>query len=347
MKPKILPKFAIFILAVIIAGCTSTSNNQNKEININVGTDGLAAEFVKNAPPPRVFQDSNFPVVIKIRNGGVFSIPDGSGYLAIGREKDYIPNFEIERSNNDVKASEEFRDVYTFSVPGKTALNPKGDEILATFTATAAKIDPQSEARTSTISATLCYPYITSFSQTVCIDTDVIGLRSGKKACSVNINGITLTGGQGGPIAVTRIETSMIPKDNLIKPQFLIYVENQGTGQVVDPLSLNKVCGNVALIKEDIRKTWNIAYLKAFISSGNEENQLDCCPNPSPDGQCTGDDKRGIIRLRDKKDFVRCTFPKGIPNSIDSYTSPLRIDLGYGYVQSVPVNFIIQKPITY
>ena len=83
--------FIIFlILAFLIVSCTSQSTSKQKEVNIFVGTDGLTEEFSKTAPPPRVFEDSSFPILLTIRNSGAYSIKDKSGILSIGREKDYI-----------------------------------------------------------------------------------------------------------------------------------------------------------------------------------------------------------------------------------------------------------------
>ena len=52
-------------------GSSSSSSKKIQDTNIYVGTSGLSAEFVKTAPPPKVFENSNFPILLKIRNGGI------------------------------------------------------------------------------------------------------------------------------------------------------------------------------------------------------------------------------------------------------------------------------------
>ncbi len=58
-----------------------------------------------------------------------------------------------------------------------------------------------------------------------------------------------------------------------------------------------------------------------------------------------GTKKLGHIKLKDKKDIIRCTVnPEDfISTSQDAYVSPLKIVLAYGYSQSISASYIIQK----
>lgn len=360
--------FAMLLcLFLLAAGCNNTlgigkSSSTPKEINIYVGTSGLTAEFVKGAPPPKVFEKSNFPILIKIRNTGaahigsfaneMASLPQ-KGILAIGREKDYIPVYNVEQQPGRIEGNEQSG--IKFSIDGKTQINPRGDAMIAAINAKTDKLDPQSENKQSTITATLCYPYKTILSTTVCIDPDIAGMVPGKKVCTIKET--AFSGGQGAPIAVTKIEPQMIPEEdkNIVKPQFLIFVENKGKGNPVNFAGYESACS-----KEDTtgKDTWNVATLRAYTSGkdtvGGKGAQLICCPNR--DGECpeaeTSQEKiTGFIRFRDKKDFVRCTFKDSeamkIKKEDGAFTSPLRIEIDYGYVQSISTNFLIQKPLKY
>ena len=44
----------------------------------------------------------------------------------------------------------------------------------------------------------------------MCIDPDVVGLKVRQKICAVK--DISLSGGQGAPIAITKIEPVMVPE---------------------------------------------------------------------------------------------------------------------------------------
>lgn len=361
----ILLIFTLFITACgggPLGGLGTSSKPEVSDVNIYVGTQALSAEFGKGAPPPRVFESSSFPILLRIRNVGAYSITSDRqefGVLSIGREKDYVPSLSLEK-NNRVSSGSTDNEVF-FNIDGKTKINQKGDEVIVSVNAKTGKLDSQSEYKISTITATLCHPYKTTLSTTVCIDTDVAGIRPGKKVC--NVKELVFANGQGAPIAVTKIEPQMIPEGDKIKPQFLIFIENKGRGNSVDKESYRNVCGRFDFgeeedtdKKEEIGNIWNVAALRAYTSGKETPDkpgiQLVCCPNL--EGQC--DEKEtdtnkmtGFIRFRDRKDFVRCIFKdkEAVDRSSDAFTSPLRIEIDYGYIQTISTNFVIQKPLKY
>ena len=344
-----------------------SSSKKTPEVNVYVGTSGLVAEFAKTAPPPKVFERSDFPILIRVRNIGAFNVGENDlGTLSIGRERDYIPQLIVEESNR-VFPNTANDNQLSFIVDGKTQANPQGDELIIPINARTGRLDPQSENKQSTLTATLCYPYRTLLSTTVCIDPDVAGVRPGKKACTVK--DLAFNNGQGAPISIVKIEPQMIPEvgnqpgsnKDVIKPQFLIFVENKGRGTPVDSNYYHLSCS-----KQDtgaINYPWNVAHIRAYTTPPanfpkdkivkGKGVQLICCPNQ--DGQCpdkepdlSDEDKiTGFFRFKDKKDYVRCTFKNGIKRTDDAYTSPLRVEIDYGYVQTISTNFFIQKPLKY
>ena len=329
--------FAIFLLGCNLAS-TSTTSKQT-QTDFHVGMEGLTAEFSKTAQPQIVFENSNFPVLLTLRNKGAYDIKAKSGLISFGREKDYVT--ELKFSKNDRLGTVE-KDTMSFDIEGKREINPKGDELILELTGTAGKLDPQSENKLSTITATLCYPYRTLVSATACIDTDVFGTRPVKKVCSAKE--IAMSNGQGAPVAVTKIVPQMVPEGDVIHPQFLIFVENRGSGSPVNILKYNNVCSKQDSDNKDL---WNVAFLKAYI---RDNKQLVCCPNF--EGKCQEKETdinkfTGLIRFRDNKDFVRCFFSEGVPKNYDAFTTPLRIEIDYGYVQSYSTEFFIQKPLKY
>ncbi|MEK6943112.1 MAG: hypothetical protein AABX00_03560 [Nanoarchaeota archaeon] len=335
----------IFILVFLLAACgTSTTS---KTVNVYTGTSGLIAEFLPNAPPAKVFEKSAFPIGLKIRNSGTYDIQNNEGRIAIGFEKDYIPSITFDDSNGIYQASE---NQVAFSIAGKTNFNQAGDEVVITSTAKTGNLEEQSESKNSLLTATLCYPYKTTLSATMCIDPDVVGLRPGKKICAVK--DISLSGGQGAPIAITKIEPVMVPEvDNQnIRPQFLIYIENKANGIPVDKIKYKNVCDKTDNAATNMQKDniWNVGSVKAFASGKNGEVQLQCCPNKNgecPEKEVAQNELEGFLRFRDNKDFIRCTFTQPVPRNLDAYTSPLRIEVDYGYIQTVTANFLLQKPL--
>ena len=330
--------FFLLALALFLSSCGSfTSTSNSKDVNFFAGKEGLSVEFSKVAPPENVFENSDFPIFLRVRNLGAYDIQQKSGTIAIGLEKDYVPKIKSIDQSGNVGISG--NDQILFDVKGKSQINPKGEEILVSMTAATGKLDPQSETKQSTMTATFCYPYKTTLSTPICIDPDIADASASKKICKAQE--MNFNSGQGAPIAVTKIIQQMVPDNDKVKPQFLIFIENIGSGSPININNYNKACTQS---DDSLKNFWNVASVK--VSASNNE-QLVCCPNK--DGKCAEsesgvNDYEGFLKFRDKKDFVRCTFKNGIPKNADAYTSPLKVEIDYGYVQTYAASFTIQKP---
>ena len=89
MKIKNLFTILNLIFLIFISGCGSISTQNKQDVDVHVGYKGLAIEFVKNTPPPRIFEGDTFPVYLKIKNNGAYSIKDSKAIVNLGVEKDY------------------------------------------------------------------------------------------------------------------------------------------------------------------------------------------------------------------------------------------------------------------
>ncbi|HLG24715.1 MAG TPA: hypothetical protein VI564_07345 [Candidatus Nanoarchaeia archaeon] len=334
----------IMVICIFISSCSSSNNQQSSLAQPIYGFDGLKIEFAKGLSP-KVFEKSSFPLILKISNQGTYTINENDkAVLSIGTEKDYIPSFEFLPSDARIETSIN-PNQRMFALEGRSPFNPRGEEIYVGLNAKTSKLDAQSEKRVSTLTASLCYRYKTVLNTDACIDTDIVGIRTGKKVCTVK--DIVFPNGQGAPIAVTKIEQQIIPQQDSVKQQFLIYVENKGNGHPLNPSNYLSICDS----QDFSPKLWNVAFLKAFrVGGGPEGEQMICCPNIN--GECieteTDPEKMaGFIRLKDNKDFVRCTFAKGVGFDKDTFISPIKIEIEYGYSQTISTDVVIQRPIKY
>ena len=323
------------ILVLFLIGCTTgTTKTTTKDIDVRVGFAGLVMEFLKNTPPQKVFEGDVFPVIIKVRNTGAFSLKDNDkSILSLGIEKDYTKKVELLAGG---KIEEVKENAASFNLEGKSAINQKGEEEVISYNIQAGKVDPQSEAHPSTVIATLCYPYQTISESTVCIDTDISNIRPGKKVCK--LQDIVFNNGQGAPVAVTKVEMQILPSQEsqqspqgygIIVPQFLIYVENKGQGTVIRKESSNEFCTQSGTTHKNL----NIVYVDAYLSNQKLKCQLEATEGTSFPGH---------VKLKDKKDIIWCSNKEGIPAQ-DTYLTPLKIVLSYGYTQSISANYFIQK----
>ena len=343
----------ILLVLVVASGCEGGKifgKKQDKrpitDADIRKGTDGLDMEFLKNAPPERVFEGrfltnappervvegsqddegkvitSDFPISLRLKNEGASNIEEG--ILIFASEKAYV------------NVSLESKERQEFIIKGKSIYSPVGDEEFVTLTAGAKRISAQSETHPSTIFATACYPYNTILGTSVCIDTDIIGEVRGKKVC--DIKDLTFSEGQGAPVAVTKIETRMLPDVdvNKVKPHFIIFIENKGNGEVVNSSKLGEACSSSGLNYTD----FNTLTISASLPQGD----LKCSENVDPGP--------AAVRLREKEDIVRCTLESDIDESgidigRDAYTAPLKIELNYGYTFTISKDIIIEKVLKY
>lgn len=329
---------SITAIIIFLAACNTAGTNNNSDINVRVGFTGLTLELLKNTPPQRMFEGDIFPFVIKIKNNGAYSIKDDKrAVVSLIVEKDYTRNVQL-LNEGKLEIAEGRSSSAFFTILGRTQIDPKGGEEIISYNVQAGKIDPQSEFHSSTIIGTVCYPYETVLSATVCVDTDITNLRPVKKVC--NAQDLIFGNGQGAPVAITKIETRMLPFDitagspptDKIRPQFLVYVENKGPGLVIKEESVNDFCTK----SNTEHGNYNIVYVEAYLSDKKLVCRLESKPNS---------DELGHIKLKDKKDIIRCYQEEGIPRTYDPYLSPLKIVLKYGYTQSISANYFIMKPV--
>ncbi len=214
---------------------------------------------------------------------------------------------------------------------GKSVSNPEGTFKLVKFTARAKKLDLLSVQHTSPVILTACYGYTTELVQDVCIDPDVTTTKEIDKACT--IEDISLTD-QGAPIAITKIQTNMLPDDDVTAPQFIISVENKGKGEVISRDKLRQACSASKLESGDWNRVtvseFGFSNDKYYYKYGDENSNIECTPNP--------------VRLIKGAGTVRCTLKSDkISRDTPAYTTSAHVKLDYGYTQSVTKNVVIEK----
>ncbi len=322
--------FALLLLALFIAGCSGGGEGKipfSYEA-IHTGTDGVKIDFLSNAPSSELLAPSKegqqgypFRVGINVNNRGASNVENG--WVTVTAEDDYLQLDDFKKS---------------FSLEGKSILNPSGDIGIETFNGITKNFkEGQAEKYISVILATACYNYNTEFKSDVCIDTDVLDLKRKERICSMK--DITSTG-QGAPVAVTSVETKMFPEGDsdhiaFVKPQFVISIKNVGDGEVVNPeLDMGSVCSSELVSdrnSDSFKTAWNILTVSAKLS----DKDLSCFPNP--------------VKLRGDDDIVRCSLrdEDKIDANIPSYMSPLTITLSYGYTSTVSKSVMISKDVNY
>ncbi|MDD5087016.1 MAG: hypothetical protein PHV16_04655, partial [Candidatus Nanoarchaeia archaeon] len=240
-----------------MSGCDLVSNgNTPSEKSFRTGSRGITLSFLQNAPPTEIYEENPFSIGILLKNEGASGVRNG--IVSFSVEDEYI---HVENPENRI----------SFNLDGKSVAMPLGDQLTKFLKASTKKINTQSERRESTIIATVCYPYTTVADVSVCIDTDVYGLKTINKVCYVKDISLST---QGAPVAVTKIESKMLPgeNDDYIKPQFIIQVKNVNNGGIIRKEKFADACSSESIGIDDL----NVINVKAELSG----QMMECSPNP-------------------------------------------------------------------
>ncbi len=307
----------VMLLIVVLSGCSGGSGQVNLDLNYRKGSEGVDAEFLNNAPPEKILDQTPFSLAIQLENKGASDVDDG--IIVVSTESDYILLEQWIRSYGYIPIDD---NRIQFDLQGRTETNPKGDRIIITARAETGKLETQTETHTTTILASVCYPYKSILSDTVCIDTDIYELRSIAKVCAVKGKAYS---SQGGPVAVTRIDSLMLQAEaeERIVPQFRIRINNIGKGSIFAPEKVIDACSSFPLREDEV----NVVKVSAALDG----KALKCEPEK--------------IKLRGREDTVKCSLKSELGKEAGNYLAPLVVELEYGYMTTLSKEIEIRSTI--
>jgi hypothetical protein len=219
---------------------------------------------------------------------------------------------------------------------GKSIGSPEGTSKYITFKARTKPLDPLSAQHTSSVLLTSCYSYMTELSPDFCLDPDTSATSRTTKACAMKDASFS---NQGAPVAITKVETKMLPENDYAIPQLIIYTQNVGKGKVINRDKLKQACSAASLGYSD----WDVVtltelrlgdkYVYQYGADGpSRSNTMSCKPNP--------------FRIRAGDSFIRCTAEgnaEKMRRTDPAYVAHAFIRLEYGYQQSVSKKVIVEK----
>ncbi|MBD3310704.1 hypothetical protein GF351_05805 [Candidatus Woesearchaeota archaeon] len=299
MSSKSMMLAAALIAVCLLAGCRGGGSGSILDPeDVRKGTKGLEMDFIERNPPDEIYEDSTFSLGIELENQGAADITQG--ILKVGIDRTFM---EWDQAPSQVSS---------VRLEGKTVTRPSGEQDFLNFRLYARPLPPNIETHTTQITVTSCYDYKTIAAFDVCIDTDIYGQGLFEKACEVED---LTSSGQGGPVAVTRAEPTMLPheKEDRIMPQFRITVANKGGGRSFRKDLVKEMCTGATI---DI-KGFNTAEVNAYLS----EEALECRPH--------------YVNLEERDAEVVCALTEGIPVEFGSYKTPLTVTIDYGYTDSM------------
>ena len=304
---KIILIVIIFFL-FLSSGCGPKTEDTN--VNYRKGTQGIVMNFMTNMPPAKMYDNMPIELVVEIRNKGAYPQPNPLTSWAInvispnakGIGTLYLSGFD----NTIIMGMPK-----QMSIPkleGKSPYNPQGGYDVVSFRGNIINFDSRkTDSYNANFLVTSCYNYETLASQTVCIDPEPYSTKEKTKVCIVPLS-YSLSGGQGAPVAVTKVEEIVLSN----KIQFKIYIKNLGDGKIIDKNRVNIDC------------PYSLDYTnldKVYVSGRVSGYSLSCRPN-------------NPIILINGVGTVICTIPKPAMSK-SAYTTPLQVKLEYGYSSSI------------
>ena len=274
----------------------SCTNSSQQERTIFKGTEGVEVEFIESIPDS-VYEGTSFFTGARIKNLGPYTITDDNpGVVSLTSDEAYFIYNESELKSNN-----------KFSIFGKSIYYQEGELIIMTLpTVQSRNMTGAIQNPKSSLYLGICYPYETFFSEPLCIDFDLYDQDQREKVCTSEE--LHFSGGQGAPIAVTKITPFMQNSPKGIKPQFIIEIENKDKG--VPWYNKDKKCisGNFDM------SDWGKVKINGSLSTFN----LNCEPS--------------IVKLVDNKGTVKCSSEGEFVKSTNFLTI-LNLNLDYNYIE--------------
>lgn len=299
-KRGLIVIIAVIVLVLIVSGCDRRKINPDERIRQDVfrGTEGLYMRFVPDLPPTRIYDAGALNILAELENRGTADVSGTNCYAHLsGYDETIIRGMDREKYCGP-------------NLWGKSSVYPEGGFDTIEFKTDYVRLPFGVDSLKQKFILTTCYDYETIASPIVCIDPNLYKVRALKEACTVR--DVTVSGGQGAPVAVTRVDVDMLGRD---KVAFRIHIRNVGGGTVLRRgISLAGRGSNSCPYNLDY-DDYNIIDYDIRMSGGTLES---CSPDQA--------------RLIDNEASIFCKFWVSGDNS---YTTPLQIGLGYSYMDSI------------
>jgi hypothetical protein len=214
---KLLNTLGIVLVLILLIGCGSSGKGDAKT-NFKVGSGELDISFFTNAPPSKLYPQSNFKIVLEIQNNAAYDLTAGEISI-VGLEPKYF----------DVSPQQQYFQV----LEGKNLLNPSGGREFIEFEGKTGQLFQNAQNYRGNYFLKTKYDSSLDFSDTICLSPRLYDIYDSgctpkeKKGYS----------GQGAPLGVTNVELVSYPIGAGAKIEFRVRLRNLGRG-LVDHIQL-------------------------------------------------------------------------------------------------------------
>lgn len=282
------------LLLMLAAACAPQGIQAPPDIAI--GTSAVEPSFVN--PPSSILMCQQANILARLSNKGTSDISRGVYTFIVEDQILYAP-----------KKSD------TFTLEGKSKFNPQGGIQQLQLSVKNTGLPPQLESYSTPIILQTCYPYETFSTTNVCIDPDIQNMNPNKVCRPSTVS----VGGQGAPVAVTRVEPIMEPIQDSVIPSFIISIANLGNGKVISSSDAQAACTTKQPLQGTVQVTADL-----------QAEPLICTPE--------------TINLEAGREAkVKCTAQGYSGKELGTYQTLLSVTLNYGYVTNTIMPLNINK----
>jgi len=322
-KKRMLIVLALILIIVILAGCELRRGPEEGEVvDVHTGTRALVMAFTKGLPPDKMYDTGTLDVLVELSNIGTANL-EGTGpnqgcmlYLS-GYDKSVVFFDKDEQPCG--------------RLAGKSIFNPEGSIGMAEFKADTIVLPRGVDSYAPNLLITACYKYETVATPVVCIDPHLYEISPVQRACTVT--DVTMTGGQGAPVAVDRVDVDMM-KNNVL---FKIHISNKGGTATSSKRTLlgreTTEYGRTGIVLDDGISPandcpYNLDYddynIVTYYVDAGTIGLVECTPTVQNTNK---------VRLVDNKATIYCKFDTSMLETATQV--PLTIELYYGYMDYV------------
>ncbi|MBW2997808.1 hypothetical protein KY349_05705, partial [Candidatus Woesearchaeota archaeon] len=299
---------------LFVAGCQGgffRGTDTIQTYDFRKGTDGIAMAFLEGLPSKQMYVGTQFSTGLKIKNMGAYDIQDRA---------------EITISAPPGSFSYEKGDTQEFLLAGRSLYVAEGEEDVFMFPMRALCYPGYGGTRESTIvsnhtvkiKADACYYYETTANVDMCVDTRK-HLREAHEMPVCIMQGIGLSGGQGGPVGVVGISPTVVPIS-----------DKEMTLQL--SVSIKKLKG----------KGYNMYGPNAGCKDPKQLNEVEI--DVQMGGQRLWCEPYQLKLIGDQAASTRCTA--AIDPLLGAYTTPVSVNIKYYVQQTLVRDVVVQPPPT-
>ncbi|MBT3814129.1 hypothetical protein HOE37_00595 [Candidatus Woesearchaeota archaeon] len=257
----------IVLLSLFLLGCGSGGGTKQIDYNFKQGTSGLQVSFMDNAPPKKIYENSNFNVILKMENKAAYDLVNGQITLS-GINPQY---FVFEKKTE------------TFSIlEGRNLYLPDGGVSYIEFPAKSEKLFLNAESYQGKYFLNIDFDSTMEFVDTICINPNLYSVYD----AGCQIEDRKSYSGQGAPLAVVEVEEIIHPETVGGQVEFRFLLRNRGQGEV-EYIELTKAMLGSSEFDECKFKEGYFDSKKVLLTKQNQEALLVCKTHLKEQGSYT------------------------------------------------------------